>query len=438
MPAFKSGYWDGVIRLFNIKKGTIYAGLQTHIEDFCLKHEYEVEYTYDTSLVPFSIEDAQNFVKTLNLPFKLHQHQEDAFIYAIRKKRALILSPTASGKSLILYLITRFYNSKTLIVVPTTNLISQLHSDFISYGIKDDSIHTVFAGQDKNSDKQYFICCWQGIHRLPKEWFRQFGLVIVDEADQADNKSLTSIMTKLENCPYRFGVTGTLKGSKTNQITLEGLFGAIKITATTNELMERKILSSLKINILILHYNNNEKKVKRDYRTEIDFLLSHPRRNDYIKNLTLSRKGNTLVLFQFISHGKLLYEKIKKESGDSPVFFIWSKVKGEKRDEIRKIVEEETDAIIIASSVFVRGVNIKSLKHLIGVSPTKARRIILQGIGRTLRKHENKEYAILYDIVDDLSYKRRNNYALEHYKERAKIYMEENFQIRAHSIILKG
>ena len=260
----------------------------------------------------------------------------------------------------------------------------------------------------------------------------------VKNCDQAEAKSLTSIMTKLENCPYRFGVTGTLKGTKTNQLVLEGLFGPIKIVATTSELIDKEILSKLKINVLILRYNENEKKVNRDYRTEINFLLSHSGRNKFIKNLALSCKGNTLILFQFVEkHGKLLYEEIKKTVGDRPVFFVWSEIKGDERDEIRKIVERETNAIIIASSVFVRGVNIKSLKYLIFTSPTKARRTVLQSIGRTLRKSETKECAILYDIVDDLSYKKRNNYALQHYIERAKIYMEEDFSIKNHNITLK-
>jgi superfamily II DNA or RNA helicase len=260
----------------------------------------------------------------------------------------------------------------------------------------------------------------------------------VKNCDQAEAKSLTSIMTKLENCPYRFGVTGTLKGTKTNQLVLEGLFGPVKVVATTNELIKKEILSNLKINILLLYYNENERKVKRDYKEEINFLLSHSGRNEYIKNLTLSCKGNTLVLFQFVEkHGKLLYEEIKKESGNRPVFFVWSDVKGDERDEIRQIVEKETNAIIIASSVFVRGVNIKSLKHLIFTSPTKARRTVLQSIGRTLRKSETKDYAVIYDIVDYLSYKKRNNYAIEHYKERMEIYMEEDFNIKTYKVILK-
>jgi superfamily II DNA or RNA helicase len=275
------------------------------------------------------------------------------------------------------------------------------------------------------------------LYKLPKKWFKDFHVVIGDEADQFEAKSLTSIMTKLENCPYRFGVTGTLKGSKTNKLVLEGLFGPIKTVAKTSELMEKKILSNLNINCLVLSYSEKERKIKRDYKQEINYIISHEGRNKFIKNLALSRKGNTLILFQFVEkHGKLIYEEIKKEAGDRPIFFVWSKVKGDERDEIRKIVEKETDAIIIASSVFVRGVNIKSLKHLIFTSPTKAKRVILQSIGRTLRKSETKEHATLYDIVDNLTYKNRKNYAIQFYFSRMQIYAEENFNVRAYNINL--
>jgi len=441
MPAFKVGAWDGTIRLFNVSTGLIYAGLQSHVEKFCQDHNYPIEYCGDCGakgLSSSSVAQSLEFVKSLILPFKPHQHQIEAFLYAVKSERTLLLSPTASGKSLIIYILTKFYNKKTLIIVPTTNLVHQLYSDFIDYGMKEEFIHKIFSGQDKNYDVPIIITTWQSIYKLNKKWFECFNLVIGDEADQFEAKSLTSIMTKLENCPYRFGVTGTLKGTKTNQLVLEGLFGPVKTVATTNELMKKEILSNLKINIILLHYPENEKKVNRDYKTEINFLLSHYGRNSFIKNLALSCNGNTLILFQFVEkHGKIIYEKILKEAGNRPVFFVWSKIKGDERDEIRKIVENETNAIIIASSVFVRGVNIKSLQHLIFISPTKARRIVLQSIGRTLRKSENKECAILYDIVDDLSYKRKNNYALQHFKERMQIYIEENFNVKTYKVKLK-
>ncbi len=439
MPAFKTGIWKGDIHLFNIKNGNIYAGLLQHVEKFCHERNYEIEYTFDTSPPSFSLRQAQEFVKSLKLPFDPHEHQMEAFLHAVNAKRSLLLSPTGSGKTLLDYLIIKYYNKRTLVIVPTTNLVSQLYSDFIEYGMNENNIYKIYAGQDKNSNKQIICGAWQSIYKLDKSYFKQFEVVIGEEADGFEAKSLTSIMTKLENCPYRFGVTGTLKGTKTNQFVLEGLFGPIKEVATTSELIEKEILSKLNINCLLLNFSESEKKVKRDYKTEINFLISHPQRNEFIKNLALGCKGNTLVLFQFVEkHGKLLYEKIKAEAGERPIFFVWSKVKGDERDEIRNIVENHTNAIIIASSVFVRGVNIKSLKHLIFTSPTKARRTVLQGIGRTLRKHENKEYAILYDIVDNLCHKKRNNYALQHYFERVQIYADEDFNVKQFNIELSG
>jgi superfamily II DNA or RNA helicase len=433
MPAFKAGIWDGSVRLFNILTGCIYAGLQKQIEEFCKERNYEIEYTYDTSFTKISLVDIQEFIKTLKLPFEPHKHQMEAFLYAVESKRALLISPTGSGKTLLDFLLIKYFNKKSLIIVPTTNLVTQLYSDFIEYGMDENSMYKVYAGQDKNTNKQIICSTWQSLVKMPKSYFEQFELVIGEEADGFEAKSLTSIMTKLVNCSYRFGVTGTLKGTQINQLVLEGLFGPIKTVATTSELMNKKILSDLKINVLVLNYSEKEKKVKRNYITEIDFILSHLKRNEFIKNLALSREGNTLVLFQFIEkHGRPLYEQILKDAGERPVFFVWSEIKGDDRDQIRKLVENQTNAIIIASSVFVRGVNIKSLKHLISTSPTKARRTVLQAIGRTLRRSKTKSEAILYDVVDNLG----NNYALQHYIERSKIYMEENFQVKTYNINL--
>ena len=181
MPAFKTGHWDGKIHLFSLKGENIFAGLQSCVEKFCQERGYEIEYTFDNYPFDVSIEDAQQFVKSLKLPYELHNHQMEAFIYSINARRALLLSPTASGKSLIIYLLTRYYNKKTLIIVPTTNLVTQLYSDFIEYGIDEEFMHKIFAGQDKNSDKQYFCATWQSLFRLPKSYFDQFKLVIMDE-----------------------------------------------------------------------------------------------------------------------------------------------------------------------------------------------------------------------------------------------------------------
>jgi superfamily II DNA or RNA helicase len=266
-------------------------------------------------------------------------------------------------------------------------------------------------------------------------------VVIGDEAHLFKAKSLTTIMTKLENCGLRFGFTGTLDGTQTNRLVLEGLFGAAKKVTTTSDLIEQKHLADFTIKALVLKYPEDTCKLIKtfDYRDEINWIVTSPERNNFIKNLTLSLKGNTLLLFQFVEkHGKVLFDLINNAT-DRKVFFVSGSVEGEEREKIRKIVEQETDAIIVASyGTFSTGVNIRNLHNIVFASPSKSRVRNLQSIGRGLRKSETKLSSRLYDIADDFSYLKFRNHTFFHFIERMKIYKEEGFPYKIYKIDLKA
>lgn len=439
MPAYRNKYWDGKIRLFNVNTRQIYAGLYKHIETFCEERGYALEGISDIyALDSISTIEAEEHFSSL--PIKPRDYQIGAFAHAIRTNRAMIISPTASGKSLIIYMLCDYLPGRKLIIVPTTSLVSQMDGDFKDYSVNQHSYstHLIMAGQDKNADADIFISTWQSIYKMPKKWFSQFDVVIGDEAHLFKAQSLTSIMTKLEQCKYRFGFTGTLDGTQTHRLVLEGLFGPIMKVITTKELMDSKTVADLRIKGLVLKYDDATRKAmaKADYRSEIDFLISNEARNKFIKNLTLSRKGNTLLLYQMVEkHGQVLYDIINSSVTDRKVFFVHGKVTADEREEVRKITENESDAIIIASyGTFSTGINIRNLHNIIFASPSKSRIRNLQSIGRGLRKGDNKDSATLYDIADDLSYKSWHNYTLKHFAIRIKMYNEEEFEYKIYNI----
>jgi len=447
MPSFKSKVWDGKIRLYNVLTGLIYAGLRNKVESFCLSRDYTITYASDFSANEFSLKEAQDFVKTLNLPMVPRDYQLDAFVHAIRSNRALFLSPTASGKSLIIYLITRYLKRKTLIIVPNTGLVEQMKGDFIEYGLPEEQIHCVYAGQEKEADLFVTISTWQSLYKLDASAFKTYDVVIGDEAHGFKAKSLVSIMMKLPS-RYRFGLTGTLDGTETHQMVLEGLFGPLRVVTTTSELIEAKHVSELNVKCILLNYPEYIKKAMKnkkigmvgakDYYVELDYLISSPDRNRFIKNLALSLKGNTLVLFKFEKHGQYLNAQILQHSFGRPIYYVFGNVASEDRDRIRKIVETEKDAIIVASvGTFATGINIKSLRNIIFTSPTKDKIRILQAIGRTLRRTEEKTEATLYDLADDLSWKKHENFTLRHFKERIKLYDAEQFSYKTYRVALK-
>jgi len=439
MPQYKMKVWDGQIRLYNTATQMLYAGLTKYVEKFCKERGYNYEYEYDNSATNISLIEANEFLEKQKFTLTPRDYQVTAFLDAVRYSRGVFLSPTASGKSFIIYMIMRWYLRPTLIIVPTTTLVHQMYSDFESYGFKSEKYcHKIFSGQDKNTDKPIVITTWQSIYKLRKDWFENFDVVIGDEAHLFKAKSLTSIMTKLENCEYRFGFTGTLDGSQTHQLVLEGLSGPVNKVTTSKELMDQGTLADFKIKIITLNYLDEIKKgvSSLKYQDEMDFLVQNEERNNFICNLAVSLEGNTLLLFQYVEkHGKLLEEMIKRKVKDRKVFFIHGGIKGEERDEIRHIVENETDAIIVASyGTFSTGVNIRNLHSVIFASPSKSKIRNLQSIGRALRKSDTKDSATLYDIADDLSWKSKTNFTLKHLIERVKIYDDEKFDYKIYKV----
>ena len=447
MPTYKNKYWDGKIRLFNIQNGEIYVGLLDKIIQFCKDHEYTYQFKKNNYYgLPFEVnptiskEGVKDYVTSIS-KYKPRDYQVDGIYDALKHNRKLLISPTASGKSLMIYGIVRYFverNQNTLIVVPTTSLVEQMYKDFADYGWDVGSYcHKIYAGKERDTDAQVIITTWQSIYKLPRKYFERFSVVIGDEAHQFKSKSLISIMTKLGNAKYRYGFTGTLDGTQTHKWVLEGLFGPSYKIIKTDELMKKGHVATLDINVLLLKHPPNKFETFED---EIQYIITHNRRNNFIRNLALDLKGNTLILFARVEgHGEPLYNMINSNSIiDRHVFFVHGGVATEDRERVREITESENNAIIVASyGTFSTGINIKNLHNIIFASPSKSRIRNLQSIGRVLRKGSNKTKATLYDIADDISYKSRRNYTLNHLIERIKVYNEENFNYDIVNIPLK-
>ena len=435
MPMVRNRMWDGKIRLFSPATGEIYLGLLPYIKEYCKNHN--VKYTLEKG-----VEDERNVVDTVVRGFikslkpkskgkslKVRDYQIQAVQHAISRNRALLVSPTASGKSLIIYALVRYYQMaehKTLILVPTTSLVEQMYTDFQDYGWSSGTYcQKIYQGYDRKVTKDVVISTWQSVYKMPKKYFEQFGCVIGDEAHLFKAKSLTGIMTKLHQCKYRFGLTGTLDGTETHRLVLEGLFGSAKNIITTKELIDKKTLANLKIKCIILKHP--EIREKMDYVEELNYIVSNDVRNKFIMDLCRSISGNTLCLFQLVEkHGKILYDNMK---GSENVYFVYGGTDTQQREEIRGLVEKHENSTTIASyGTFSTGINIRNIHNIVLASPSKSKIRVLQSIGRGLRRSTSKSTILVFDIADDMSYRERRNFTLNHFLERLNIYNEEQFK----------
>ena len=439
--------WDGKVHLYSPATGEIYCGLVDYLTDWAQEKGYTYQFQESenfghpidqNNLV--TPESVVGFVKALGIPVKARDYQYSAIYECLRYNRRLLLSPTASGKSLMIYSLVRFHvnvKRKVLIVVPTTSLVEQMYKDFEEYGwMASKPCHKIYAGEEKNSEADCIITTWQSVYKQPRKWFERFNVVIGDEAHQFKAKSLTTIMHKLHGCKYRYGFTGTLDGANVNQLVLEGVFGRCSQVTRTHQLMKKGHVAQLKVKVIVLKH---DEQIFDGYQDEIEYLCEHEQRNKFIRNLACDLKGNTLVLFNYVEkHGMPLYEMINSHT-DKPVHFVYGGVDVDDREQIRHLVENENDSIIVASyGTFSTGVNIKRLHNIVFASPSKSRIRNLQSIGRVLRVGIGKEVATLYDIADDISRDNGKNYTLLHLFERLKIYRDEKFNYEIIDVKVKS
>jgi len=448
MPQYRGRNWNGEIHLYDMRSKQIYVGLLDKIVSFCKNYGYTYKFEDNKFFgQPFEVnemiskEGVKDYISSISV-HEPREYQIEGVYDALRHNRRLLISPTGSGKSLMIYALSRYHvdtGKNILLVVPTTSLVEQMYKDFGDYGWDTDSYcHKIYSGREKDTNKSVVITTWQSIYKLERSWFERFDVVIGDEAHLFKSKSLIQIMTKLHTAKHRIGFTGTLDGTQTHKWVLEGLFGPSYKIVRTKELQEKGFLSKLDITCLLLKHPPQKFEVFED---EIQYLIGHDQRNNFISKLALDLKGNTLVLFSRVeAHGAVLFEKINTSKEDNrKVFFVHGGVDTEEREQVREITERENNAIIVASyGTFSTGINIKNLHNVIFASPSKSRVRNLQSIGRVLRKGKDKVKATLYDIADDCTSNSRRNYTLNHFIERIKIYNEESFNYEIITIQLKN
>ena len=460
MPAYKNRIWDGKIRLLDMRKRTLYCGLFKYLQEFADARDYTVEVESSNYGRPDTFEpvDLEHILDMLTLTaggnkIKPRDYQLEALHHALSNKKSLLLSPTASGKSLIIYMAIRAFldshDGNVLLIVPTTSLVEQMYSDFADYSNQDEwnveeNCHKIYAGKEKyNIANRVVITTWQSIYKERAEWFQPYGMVIGDEAHAFKAKSLTAILEKCTEAKFRIGTTGTLDGTQTHQLVLEGLFGPVHKVTTTKKLMDNNDLAQLDINILLLKYKDEfcKEVSKNSYQQEMDFIVQYGPRNNFIANLALGNVGATLILFQYVDkHGKPLHNLLQEKFDELPrntrrLFYVSGETDVDTREKVREITEKSSDAIIVASmGTFSTGVNIRNLHNIIFASPSKSQIRVLQSIGRGLRKTDDGKPTTVYDIADDLHWKSKKNYTLVHAAERIKIYAKEKFKYKIYDI----
>jgi superfamily II DNA or RNA helicase len=460
-PSFRSGSWNGTISLYNKRNNTLPFGLIRDLTEY-LDHR-NIPYVVDENCHRVDMKHiTDDYLVDLIKRLKCEQQHRDYQLHAVKtvlkQNKSIFLLPTGSGKSFCYYLavwsiLEKFPDAKILIIVPTIGLVDQMEYDFLDYdrhnGKMPDMIAKIYGGQSRRFDASITVSTWQSLQDVQdKEFFDQFdGGLFVDEvhgcvSEDNDIKQVTNIiMEKVVNAKFRIGMSGSIHDGKIAELQLKAYLGKINSSVTTADLIKQNYLSPVKIKIFVLKHIMEDRALAFNlpFPSELAFITKHTGRMKFLLRLMKKiNNGNSLIIFKTIKYGKLVHELLVKKFPERTFYYIDGSTKPPERERIRLAMADESNACVLASApLFAIGVNMPSLKYLINAQPYKSKIKVIQAIGRTLRKHKNKDEAIVIDIVDDLTYRRRTNYVYNHAVERLKIYQKEQFEYSIQEIELK-
>ncbi len=473
----KMGLWDGSIDHF--KNGIIRYGLWKEIYRCCKEHGYKFDinkqdFPFDNNI---RIEDVENFCKkfydgykvqsTENNPegiFMPYEHQVDAVFNMLKYKYGLIEVATAGGKSLIFatfmfYILTHINpNAKFLLIVPRMSLVTQFYDDVLDYNLGfnkeqenplDIKIEEVFSDKPRKVREgeipNLYIGTYQSLVNYPKEYYDKFDVVVTDESHSAKAKSLDTILTKTFGiAQYRLGLSGTYPNiNSAEYLTIQSLMGPKLVNVKSKTLMEKGLISDVKINVMILNYNEPEfaervfkiKKRgdgKKAYLLEREYAQKSIKRKLFFRKLVEKFKNNSLILFHNISYGTELFEHLRDNILDKHFYYIDGSTPKEKREKIKKIMEitDDKPKILIASfGTFSTGINIRAIMNVVFADSFKSDQIIRQSIGRGLRLHKDKSKLIVFDIVDLFHTTYSNILYKQYISRRDNIYKKQSFTV---------
>ena len=433
-PRYRKKKWDGKIRLLSGKTGKILFGLVPEVFEYAEWKGYAVD-AGALAAPALDIGRVEQFWKTIPTHFQPRDYQQEAFDHCIAEERAIIIAPTGSGKSFLLWLLSEFYKGeRVLIIVPSVALVHQMAGDFGEYGGNPEEHHLIYTGQEKFTKAPIVISTWQSLTRMPKTFFRTFRTVVVDEVHTAHAASLKHILTMCSKASRRFGCTGSLDDCTTHKLVIEGLFGPIHVVRKTHELIEDEVLAEINIEAVVLKH---EPRDFASYQEEIAYICGCEKRNRLLVNLAASRSGNTLLLFNYIEkHGQILYDLLSGMG--KKVLFFHGSIDGDVRDEMRKVFEAETGVIGVGSyGTCQQGINITNLHNIIIGSPVKSQVRVKQSIGRGTRRDEATKLACaVYHLADDFRQNKydESNYTLNHFRHCLLVYAKERFPVKLHSV----
>ena len=300
-------------------------------------------------------------------------------------------------------------------------------------------------------DTNICISTWQSLSKNEDdEYMNQFDVIILDECHRGQGTVIQKLMLKATEVKYRTGWTGSLSDEQISELLVKGLFGPQKTITTTKELMDKSIVADLSIQVLRLRYSEQLSKdlINLDYHAQSKFIEECEPRTNLLLRIVGTQTKTGLIFYKHISHGELIFEKARALYPERNVYLVHgghfqlNDKKYKTFEDIKVLIEEDENAIVIANyQLASTGISIKHLYWMMFFVPIKSFISTVQSIGRVLRVSKKKTKALLIDVVDDFSVKKRTaitqNFALKHFADRFSIYNINQFDYKIKTLDMK-
>jgi superfamily II DNA or RNA helicase len=433
---YKQRLWDGYTEFFKIETGKFLSGLLPEVK-FILNHlkvDYEIQ--DERTKINFGIEaiDDQFLNRWLQegqKPISLYDYQVDFINAVVKHNRGVIFSPTSSGKTNVMVGILKALppNTPTIVLQNRAALAHQNFDEISKWGFT--NVGSVWGGSFKPNI--ITVATVQSCEKLEK-LLPKFKCVIVDEIHDMMSSLPKAVYRRLKNAsvrvalsatPFKFGETDTVQ-----KYYVKGFFGPVlktKATAsgilTTEELQQRGILSKSKCTF----YPITEPKIPHDiYIDAVTRGIAESYHfHDVVTRLAKKQVGRTLILVDRIAHGDALHSLIPGS--------LWVQGKDNaatRKGVIKTLQKHEGNVVAIATQqIFNTGINV-FVHNLINAAGGQADHLIVQRMGRGLRRADDKDELAYYDFYFSI-----NDYLEEHSKKRIRILEEQGHEVEVKDAI---
>jgi superfamily II DNA or RNA helicase len=444
LPSVRLGRWNGKSSFFSLG-GATYINLLSEILPLLDQAGYDIE-----------LEDSRQYQNTFNFdrvseetfkhkvwpakhimagqPVVLRDYQIDIINNFLANPQSIQEVATGAGKTLTtaaLSLSVEQYG-RSIVIVPNKDLVRQTEADYINLGLD----VGVYFGDRKEIGKTHTICTWQSLNNMMKatkageaeisiiDFIEDVVCVMVDEVHMAKADALKALLTgPMAHIPIRWGLTGTIPKAKHESMSLFVSLGNVIGKLSASELQDRGVLAQCHVNIVQL----KDDVEFTNYQSELKYLTEDNRRLDAIANLINKVKdtGNTLILVDRISAGKELQRRLSdifsllKDAPD--VAFVSGETNLNERKENYDDFATATNKVFIATyGVAAVGINIPRIFNLVLLEPGKSFVRVIQSIGRGIRKADDKDEVVIWDITSSCKFAKRHLSQRKTYYKEAK------------------